>query len=153
MKVALLNLLKNITGKKQTGPTTELSAQVKLEASKKVLVVEDDDALRQLYVEVLTQEGFEAQGAENGEVGLFLINKTQPNLVLLDLMMPVMDGKQMLRRMNEQETMKNIPVIVLTNAGDIDSMREVKFYENTKTFLIKANVTPQDIVNNVKTIV
>lgn len=46
---------------------------------------------------------------------------------------------------------KNTPVIVLTNAGDVDSMREVKFYGNAGSFLIKANVTPQDVVDTVKT--
>lgn len=149
--MALFNLLKAIAGNKQSTPIAV--ANPKLERSKKILVVEDDEALRQLYVEVLIQEGFEAQGAENGQVGLSLITQMQPTLILLDLMMPILDGKQMLRMMNEQEIMKNIPVIVLTNAGDIDSMSEVKFYKNVKTFLIKANITPQDIVNNVKTIV
>lgn len=151
MKVTLLNLLKNLAGNKETPPIVVPNPQTM--PAKKILVVEDEEALRQLYVEVLSQEGFEVKGAENGQVALSLIPEFQPHLILLDLMMPVMDGKQLLRSMNDQEQMKLIPIIVLTNAGDVDSMREVKFYANAKTFLIKANVTPQDIVNSVKTLV
>lgn len=150
MKVVLLNLLKNIGGSKKTPPIVVPNPQTI--PAKRILVVEDEEALRQLYIEVLSQEGFEVKGAENGQVALSLIPQFQPNLILLDLMMPVMDGKQLLRNMNDQEQMKLIPVIVLTNAGDVDSMREVKFYGNAKTFLIKANVTPLDIVNSVKTL-
>lgn len=149
MQMAFLNVLKNFgTKKADTTPVTTPQT----EAYKKIMVIEDEDSLRSLYTEILQLEGFEVRGAENGQVALTLLPQFFPDLILLDLMMPVMNGKEFLRAMSESESLKNIPVIVLTNAGDIDSMNEVKFYPNTKTFLIKASVTPQDIVNNVKTL-
>lgn len=151
MKVALLNLIKSLAGNRQTDPPP--ISPIQLEPAKKILVVEDEVDLRQLYMEILTQEGFEVQGASNGEEGLSLLLKIHPNLVLLDLKMPIMDGTEMLQKMSEQESSKTVPVIILSNAGDIDTMRDAKFYSNVKTFLIKANVTPPDIVNNVKTII
>ena len=96
MKVVLLNLLKNIGGSKKTPPIVVPNPQTI--PAKKILVVEDEEALRQLYIEVLSQEGFEVKGAENGQVALSLIPQFQPNLILLDLMMPVMDGKQLDRK-------------------------------------------------------
>ena len=68
-------------------------------------------------------------------------------------MMPVMDGKTLLRTIRAMPEFETLPVIVLTNAGDIDSMKETKFYSNANAFLIKANVTPEDIINQVKTYV
>ncbi len=121
-----------------------------VEPSKKVLVVEDDESLRSLYSDILRAEHLEVLTAENGQVGLELIQKNKPNLVLLDLMMPVMDGKTLLRTLRSMPEFKNLPVIVLTNAGDVDSMKETRFYSNANAFLIKANVTPLDIVQHVK---
>lgn len=122
-----------------------------LPPSKKVLVVEDDESIRSLYADILRAENYEVITAENGQVGLDQIQKTHPNLLLLDLMMPVMDGKTLLRTLRAMPEFKELPVIVLTNAGDVDSMKETKFYSNANAFLIKANVTPEDIIQNVKT--
>jgi CheY-like chemotaxis protein len=66
-------------------------------------------------------------------------------------MMPVMDGKTMLRTLRGLPGFEKLPVIILTNAGDIDSIRETKLFGNANAFLIKANVTPQDIVQNIRT--
>jgi CheY-like chemotaxis protein len=65
-------------------------------------------------------------------------------------MMPVMDGKVMLKRLREMPEFKTLPVIVLTNAGDVDTIRETKSYYNASDFLIKSNVTPDDILNKVR---
>lgn len=148
--MALINFIKSI-GSKKSEPSSSVE-NPKFEEPKKVLVVEDDISLRQLYVEVLTQEGFTVSQAENGQIGLEQVARDRPSIILLDLMMPIMDGKEMLAKMNTDLSLKDIPVIVLTNAGDVDSMHEVRFYNNVKTFLIKANVTPLDIVNNIKTL-
>ena len=77
----------------------------------------------------------------------------KPNIVLLDSLMPVLDGKTMLHKLREIPEFKTLPVIVLTNAGDADNMRETKFYDNASAFLIKSNVTPGDIANQVKTLI
>ena len=148
--MSFLNAFKKLGAKNTDAPST-LPPQ--FEPPKKILIVEDEESLRSLYLEILQHEGFEVKGAENGQLALSAFPQFMPSLILLDLMMPVMNGKEFLRTMSEQESLKNIPVIVLTNAGDIDSMNEVKYYSNVKTFLIKASITPQDIVNNVKTLI
>jgi CheY-like chemotaxis protein len=67
-------------------------------------------------------------------------------------MMPVMDGKTMLHRVRAMPEFEKLPIIVLTNAGDMNSMHETKVLGNANDFLIKANVTPEDIVNRVKSL-
>ncbi len=119
---------------------------------KKVLVVDDDENLRFFYLELLKGEGFNAIGAENGQVGLDTINSQKPDAVLLDLMMPVMDGKTMLHTIRQIPEFKYLPVIVLTNAGTSDNMKDTKFYDNADDFLIKSNVTPDEIIQKVKSL-
>ncbi len=119
--------------------------------SRKVLIVEDDEALRNLYEEILSPD-YTVLTAENGQIGLDTIVTEKPDLVLLDLMMPVMDGKTMLHRVRAMSEFEKLPVIVLTNAGDMNSMHETKVLGNASDFLIKANVTPEDITNRVKSL-
>jgi CheY-like chemotaxis protein len=68
-------------------------------------------------------------------------------------MMPVMDGKAMLRRLREIPEFKTLPVIVLTNAGDVDSIRETRLYYDANEFLIKSNVSTEDILKTVKDLI
>lgn len=117
---------------------------------KKILVVEDDQMLRDFYVELLQQQGYAVLQATNGQEGFDTIVAQKPNLVLLDLMMPIMDGKAMLHTIRQIPEFKNLPVIVLTNAGDVDSIQYMKLYENVNEFFIKANVNPEEIINRVK---
>jgi DNA-binding response OmpR family regulator len=126
--------------------------QPQAQQSRKILIVEDDEYLRNLYKEILTAENYTVMTAENGQVGLDTITSQRPDLVLLDLMMPVMDGKTMLHRVRAMPEFEKLPIIVLTNAGDMNSMHETKVLGNANDFLIKANVTPEDIVNRVKSL-
>lgn len=149
--MGLLDGVKDLVMGNKTPSTTVQQAIPQLK--KKVLIIEDEEVLRSLYSEILRAENFEVEAVEDGSRGLNKLVTFKPDLVLLDLMMPVMDGKTMLRSMRALPEFKDLPVIVLTNAGDTDSMRETKFYNNASAFLIKANVTPQDIVNQVKTFI
>jgi DNA-binding response OmpR family regulator len=117
---------------------------------KKILIVEDEIILRGMYRDKFTVEGFDVVTAENGEEGLHKANLHKPNIILLDLMMPVMDGKAMLRKLRENPEFKRLPVIILTNAGDIDNIRETQHYENACEFIIKSNVGIDEIVTKVK---
>lgn len=145
--MGLLDNLKNLAGRKNSPQKISVESSVPL---KKILVVEDDDAIRQLYVEILNSEGFETIEAVNGQIGLEMVQSQRPSLVLLDLMMPVMDGKSMLHRVREIPEFKTLPVIVLTNAGDVENMKETKLYDNADEFLIKSNVKPQEIIDKIK---
>jgi CheY-like chemotaxis protein len=148
--VGLLNNLKSIIGKPAQAPVTPVI--IAPQQSKKILVVEDEQMLREFYADLLKGEGFTVMQAENGQVGLELVKTQKPDLVLLDIMMPVMDGRTMLHQIRAIPEFSNLPVIVLTNAGDMDTMHELKMYEKVNEFLIKSNVNPDEIVTRVKSI-
>jgi DNA-binding response OmpR family regulator len=117
---------------------------------KKILIVEDEVLLANALETKFKNEGYTVFKAANGQIGLEMVVAQKPDIVLLDLMMPVMDGKIMLKRLREIPEFKFLPVIVLTNAGDVDSIRETRSYFNASDFLIKSNVTPEDILNKVR---
>jgi response regulator RpfG family c-di-GMP phosphodiesterase len=116
----------------------------------KVLIIEDEESLREMYSEKFKHEGFEVITAKEGKEGLETAIKYDPDIILLDLMMPVMDGKKMLRELRKIPKFKNLPVVVLTNAGDIDSIKETVHYEHANEFFIKSNVSMDDVVKKVK---
>ena len=144
----------NLFGKKNDTPNTNEAPPPDGPAQrKKVLIVEDETTLADALEITLRDEGFDVLKATNGQLGLDMATANKPNIILLDLLMPIMDGKSMLHKLREIPEFKTTPVIVLTNAGDADNMRETKFYDNAAAFLIKANVTPGDIANQVKTLI
>src|SRR5256885_14425413 len=106
---------------------------------KKILIVEDEKKLANILEDSLKDAGFDVIKAENGEVGLELIKTYHPDLVLLDLMMPIMDGKIMLRKLRGIPQFKKLPVIVLTNAGEVENIKETQMYYDAEHFLIKSN--------------
>jgi len=89
----------------------------------KIVCVEDDPKTIELVKLILKKEGYDVTGVENGRQGLTVIERVQPALVLLDLMMPDMDGWEVFQSMRANEAMKTIPVIVLTaKAQSIDKV-------------------------------
>ena len=117
---------------------------------KVVLIVEDEKPLANILATRLQEEGFHVLKAFNGEDGLALTIANKPDIIILDLLMPILDGKSMLRKLRESPEHKHIPVIVLTNAGEIENARETQFYSDAIEFLIKSNVTMDQIVAKVK---
>ncbi len=81
---------------------------------KKILIIEDEQALRTSLQDTFSAEGFEVSAASDGEEGLELALEKSPDIILLDLLMPKMDGRMMLKKLRESPQGKNIPVIVLT---------------------------------------
>lgn len=114
----------------------------------KLLVVEDDRFLRELLVAKLVREGFSVVEAFNGEEAISQIRKEHPHLVLLDLVLPGIDGFDVLGEMQKDSSLK-IPTIVLSNLGsreDIDKTMSL----GAKEFMVKAHHTPQEIVERIK---
>lgn len=132
---------------------TDSSATESKNPKKKLLIVEDDDYLRDFYTELLSGEGYEVITAKNGQLGYDLTLLQKPDLIILDLMMPVMSGKTMLHNLRKIGEFRWLPIIILTNAGDIDSMRDTQEYENANRFLIKSNVSPEQIISEVKSLI
>jgi CheY-like chemotaxis protein len=89
----------------------------------KVLVIEDDAGIREILVEVLEREGYSVSSAEHGLAGLARAREHHPDLILLDLMMPVMDGWTFLAAQIEDPRIAHIPVVILSAAKDLSEVR------------------------------
>lgn len=116
----------------------------------RIAIVEDDQIISQMYRIKFEADGFDVETAENGKLGLELVKEMKPNIVLLDLMMPEMNGDEMLSLMRKTDWGKNIPVIILTNMGEAEVPKEVMAM-GVKKVILKADMTPKQVVDLVKT--
>ena len=115
----------------------------------KVAIIEDDQSISQMYRIKFEAEGFEVETAENGKLGLELVEKMLPDIILLDLMMPEMTGDQMLQKLRATDWGKNIKVIILTNMGEQEAPPIVKTLD-VRRFIVKAEMTPRQVAEMVK---
>jgi DNA-binding response OmpR family regulator len=115
----------------------------------KIAIIEDDAAISQMYRIKFEAEGYEVETAENGKLGLELIEHMKPDIVLLDLMMPEMDGEEMLTKLRATSWGKNIKVIILTNMGESEAPASIKDM-NVEVFILKANMTPRQVAELVR---
>jgi DNA-binding response OmpR family regulator len=115
----------------------------------KVLVIDDDNNLNVVLVDKLNASGFEAQGAADGEEGLKKAFELHPDVVLLDVLMPKMDGWEVLKQLKADEWGKDAKVIMLTVLEDVDNIaRAVQGGSNE--YFIKTNYSLEDVVGHVK---
>lgn len=119
--------------------------------SKKILIVEDEQSLRETLVDKLTREGFDVLEAKNGEEGLERTLKEHPDLILLDIVMPKMDGMTMMKKLREDEWGKRVSIILLTNlsATDAEIIKGV-IEDEPSYYLVKSDWKIKDVVNKVK---
>lgn len=120
--------------------------------SKKILIVEDETILRNALKERFEEEGFEALPAGDGEEGLKIALARRPDLILLDILLPKMDGLEMLRKVRADDWGKSAPVIILTNVDDANRVAEgLKIgFTGSYDYLVKADRTLDEIVAKVK---
>jgi len=117
--------------------------------AKKILIVEDDKFLRDLINQKLLREGFEIVQAVDGEDGIKKIKEEHPDLILLDLILPGIDGFEVLSQMKSDQNSASIPVIILSNLGQKEDVEKgLKLGAND--FLIKAHFTPGEIIEKIK---
>ncbi len=121
-----------------------------MDNQKKVLIIEDEKVLADALEIKFRREGYEVYKGENGEEGLKLAIANTPNIILTDLTMPVMDGRTLLKKLRELPQFTKTPVIILSNSSNADIIKEMQSVYNVNDFLIKANVTPEEIVTKVK---
>ncbi|MBI2098585.1 MAG: response regulator [Candidatus Wildermuthbacteria bacterium] len=115
---------------------------------KKILLVEDDPLLIDIYTTKLQQSGFEVQVVEQGEKVLAAIQKEKPAVVLLDIVLPHVDGWDILQQVQASEELKHIPIIILSNLGQKEEI-EKGLRLGAVRYLIKAHYTPSQIVEEV----
>lgn len=117
----------------------------------KVLITEDDPLMSRMYQKIFTFEGYEVIMAGNGEEGLEKAKLEKPTIILLDVMMPKMNGLQMLEKLKLDPASKSIPVIMLTNlAGEKDA--ETAMSKGAVKYIVKSEYEPKQVVDMVKEI-
>jgi len=117
--------------------------------NRKIVVVEDDADLQFLYKYKLELEGFDVEVANNGIHGLEVIERVQPEIVLLDLLMPTMSGSEMLAHMRTKTWGSDIRVIVLTNISKDEAPPALRFL-HVDRYIVKAHHTPAQVVDMVR---
>jgi len=116
---------------------------------KKVLFIEDESALQKTFGDILKQEGYEMISALDGETGTRLAKTQKPDLILLDLILPRVNGFEVLKKLKGDKETKDIPVIVLTNLegiGDVEKAIEL----GATTYLVKAQYSLEEVVQKIK---
>lgn len=115
----------------------------------KIAIIEDDPVINQMYRMKFEADGFTVEVANDGQLGVELVRDFQPDIVLLDLQMPRMNGDEALAEIRSQPWGKSIPVLILTNLGAEEAPDTLKKLEVT-SYIVKADLTPKQVVERVK---
>ena len=116
---------------------------------KKILIVEDDQMISSMYKTKLEQDGFAVLIADNGSQGLELAGQEKPDLIMLDIILPQLDGFSVLQELKNNSKTKNTPVVMLTNLGtDEDKAKGEKL--GATGYLVKSDLTPAQVSKTVK---
>jgi len=116
---------------------------------KRIIVIEDNVMAANLYQASLTRDGYGVEVASDGEAGLAAIARSSPDLVLLDLMLPKVDGLEVLRRIRAMPDLAGLPVIVTSNAYTAPRLAELRLAGATQ-IVTKASMTPKELARVVR---
>lgn len=116
-----------------------------------IAIVEDETAIAQMYAIRLRMEGYTVETAPDGETGIALILRMRPDIVLLDIMMPNMNGTEVISRLNQYPEAAHCKIIVLTNIDSPVTDEEVKRL-GAVDYLVKADLTPEQVAEKVKNV-
>ncbi len=115
----------------------------------KIAIIEDDPVIRQMYLMKFEATGFEVKTADNGKEGVALVEKFSPDMVLLDVSMPVMTGDEALAEIRSKAWGKSVPVMILTNLGEEEAPKSLRSL-GIHSYIVKADLTPRQVVDRVK---
>lgn len=118
----------------------------------KIAIIEDDPTISQMYRMKFEADGFDVRMASNGRIGVEVVESFGPDVVLLDIQMPEMDGTEALKHIRANKNSSNTPVIVLTNLGEEESPPEMRQL-GISGYIVKANNTPRQVVARVKQLI
>jgi two-component system alkaline phosphatase synthesis response regulator PhoP len=116
---------------------------------KKILIIEDEKSLAEMYKEKLEMEGFKVFLAFDVKEGIEMAKKEKPDLILLDVLLPVENGVSFLKKQKEDKEISEIPVIAFSNYDDPRTKKEAMEL-GVKEYLIKTNYTPSEIIKKIK---
>ncbi|MEA3295617.1 MAG: response regulator [Patescibacteria group bacterium] len=120
--------------------------------SKKILIIEDDKFLRELISQKISKQGYIVIGAIDGEDGIEEFKKEKPDLVLLDLILPGIDGFEVLSQIKSNAELSKTPVIILSNLGQKEDI-EKGVNLGADDYLIKAHFTPNEIIEKIEKVI
>ena len=115
----------------------------------KIAIIEDDPTISQMYRMKFEADGFDVRMAGNGKIGVDLVKSFKPDIILLDIQMPEMNGAAALKLISEHKDSKDTPVIILTNLGEEEAPSEMRSL-GISSYIVKANNTPRQVVAHVK---
>ncbi len=119
------------------------------ESKKKILIVEDEQSYQNILIEKLKKEDFEILLAQNGEEGLKIALETHPDLILLDIQMPQMDGIEMAKNLRVDKWGEHVKIIIISNISDVDKIRQAlqnKVFE----YFLKTETKLEDLITRIK---
>lgn len=116
----------------------------------KIAIIEDDSVISQMYRMKFEADGFEVQIANNGRDGVELVREFAPDMVLLDMQMPIMNGNDALKEIRKHDWGKTVPVMILTNLGEEEAPKDIRSL-GIESYIVKADLTPRQVVERVKT--
>ena len=114
-----------------------------------ILIVEDDRFVSDLYQHEFEKSGYDIKLAEDGEIALKVVKESKFDCILLDVMLPKLDGLEVLRRIKEDSATKNIPVMILSNLGQDEIIRQA-LQIGAKAYIVKSLYTPNQVVNEIR---
>lgn len=117
----------------------------------KILLIEDEEMLASMYKTKFQKEGMDVDVAQDGEIGLEKAKAVNYNIILVDIIMPKLDGFATLKQLREMEQYKTLPILILTNLGQEEDIEKGKKLGATD-YLIKANFTPSQVLEKIKSI-
>jgi DNA-binding response OmpR family regulator len=118
------------------------------DSMKKIIVADDEQFITTAYTDGLQRAGFEVIAAHNGEEAYDLISKEKPDLVLLDLIMPKLNGFEVLKKVKSESELQNIPIVILSNLSQETDEVEAKKMGATD-FIVKSDISLQDLITRI----
>jgi DNA-binding response OmpR family regulator len=120
-----------------------------IERKRIVCIVDDEQYIREIYAVKFLSEGYDVMTAKDGEEGLKMVRERKPDIILLDVQMPILDGFGFMEELQKDSNISSVPVIILSNIDDNDNMLKMGKFQ-TKFYVIKSLSTPQKVFNIVK---
>jgi DNA-binding response OmpR family regulator len=122
------------------------------ETKGKILIIEDDRYISKMYQLKLSLEGYDVQVAENGREGVDKVKEFMPDIILLDILMPELDGFEVLKIVKSDDATKDIPVLVMSNLGQEDHV-EKGMKLGAIGYIVKSQYTPSKVVEKIKSVI
>lgn len=119
------------------------------ETGAKILIIEDDRYISKMYQLKLSLEGYQVEVADNGRAGVEMVKSFAPNIILLDILMPELDGFEVLKLVKSEEATKSIPVLIMSNLGQEDHIQK-GMEMGAIGYIVKSQYTPSKVVEKIK---